>query len=67
MQGVSEANAGRYKQAVEICTSPFLYALARCCAESGRPDEAMQNLELAAKFGWDSADEMKADAQAKGQ
>lgn len=71
----SHLDAGRYKQAVEVCKEHvdaghesahphFYYVLARCCAESGRPDEAMQNLELAAKFGWDSADEMKADFQA---
>ncbi len=68
----SHFDAGRYMQAMEICQQHisaenaaahvhFYYVLARCYAKSSKPDEAIKTLELAAKFGWDSVDEVKAD------
>lgn len=66
-------DAGSYPQAAEICQqhidagSPHVhhyYVLARCYAETSRPDEAIRTLELAAKNGWTEVNEAKDDFSA---
>ncbi len=65
-------DAGHYEQAVAICQqgdnsgkNPVHpenhYIVARCHLATGKPDEAVQALTLAAQAGWDSIDEMQVD------
>lgn len=65
-------DAGLYDDAANICNRRiesegeaahvhFYYIVARCFAETGQPDAAMQALERAAKHGWDSVDEAQGD------
>lgn len=68
----SHFDAGSFQPAMEICQQHidagdksvhphFYYVLARCYYVTNRPDEAIETIELAAKSGWDSVDELKAD------
>jgi RimJ/RimL family protein N-acetyltransferase len=68
----SHLDAGDYTQTMAVCqgqikagSAPahphFYYVLARCYNETGKPDEVIHTLELAAQAGWDSVDEMQAD------
>lgn len=68
-------DAGNYPPAMEICQQQiesnqdvahvhFYYMLARCYAELRAPQDTIKQLALAAKYGWDSVDETKADFSA---
>ncbi|MBK8022441.1 MAG: GNAT family N-acetyltransferase [Chloroflexi bacterium] len=63
--GHYDRTAGICRQAIEAAGDSahvhFYYVLARCLMASGRPDEALKNLEVAARLGWDSAEEAETD------
>lgn len=68
-------DAGQYEQSLGVCREHigagdapahphFYYVTARCLADTGRADEAIQALSLAARAGWDSPGEAMNDFQA---
>ena len=71
----SHFDAGRYDEAVAICqqgnsanNEPVhperYYIMGRCHLATGKTDEAVEALALAAQAGWDSPDEMAEDFSA---